>query len=234
VQYICKPGLSTVADFCITSIFIMNEYNIQPKTFGQILLEKRARLGISLDDVSADTDISFKYLEALEGCNFSDLPNNKIKDLLSQYCGYLKLDFKVCLAQARQHPSFPGAKPSKDVNPRYLISWPHLIRKIFVGLLVLSVLVFLAFKVEQIFVPPYLSISSPSDLEVVTQKQVTVIGQSEPEVELIINNKEIFVDESGNFETLLDLQKDLNLIKITAKKRYSRVKEVELKLLFKD
>ena len=86
----------------------------------------------------------------------------------------------------------------------------------------------------KIFSPPVLEISYPLDGSLVSEKQITLRGHSAKEVELIVNNKEIFVDDNGNFETIVDLQKGLNLIKITAKKRYSRIQEKEIKLLFKD
>lgn len=213
----------------------MDSYKTQLKTFSDRLSQKRVRLNISLDDASKESGIPFKYLEALEAGNFSNLPDkSQIKILLSKYCVYLNVDFKACWRDARRHRNFPGFKSSHNVDAKYLLSWPQTIRKILIVVLIITILVFLIFKVERIFSSPDLTIITPDDGSIVTVKQIDIIGESEPEVELIINNREIFVDESGNFKTSIDLQKGLNLIKITAKKRYSRVKEAEIRLLFKD
>ncbi|MBI5766004.1 hypothetical protein HZA71_02130, partial [Candidatus Falkowbacteria bacterium] len=51
---------------------------------------------------------------------------------------------------------------------------------------------------------------------------------------IIINNNNVFVDNEGGFQTTLDLQNGLNLIKITAKKRYGRAREVDLRVLLNE
>ena len=59
------------------------------------------------------------------------------------------------------------------------------------------------------------------------------------DTENLLNPRFVFVgahwvDKDGNFSTLVDLQKGLNLIKITAKKRYSRISEAEIRVLFNE
>jgi cytoskeletal protein RodZ len=171
----------------------------------------------------------------LEHGKLDDLPNEEyIKKTLKKYCGYLGADFRVCWNKAKKKRAFLGIKKIDEVERKYLTSWPGLIRRGVVLIIVVAILVFLVVKVQQIFVPPTLAITYPQDGSVVNSKQITISGKSEPEVELIVNNKEIFVNNDGDFEAVMDLQRGLNLIKISAKKRYSRVKEMEIRLLFKD
>lgn len=205
------------------------------KNLGEVLSEARNKRYINLDEASKDLDIPFRYLESLEHNNFKDIPDEKyLKKILKKYCDYLKLDFFSSWQIFKDHKNFSVDGKSKKVENKYFTSWPNLIRKLMIVLVIIAILFFLIIKVEQIFSPPTLDISYPYDGLIVDTRQIVLTGRSEAEVELIINNKEIFVDDRGNFETTIDLQKGLNLIKISAKKRYSRIIEKEIRLLFKD
>ncbi|NCN07674.1 hypothetical protein GW933_03190 [Candidatus Falkowbacteria bacterium] len=202
---------------------------------GEVLSESRDSRYINLDEAAKDVGIPFKYLDALEHNNFKDLPDEKyLKDALKKYADYLKLDFSYVWRLFKENQNISYSNKFKKVEHRYLTSWPNLIRRVVIFAFILSILFFLILKVEQIFSPPELNIIYPQDGLIVEDRQVTLTGQSESEVELIVNNKEIFVDSAGGFETIIDLQKGLNLIKISAKKRYSRTIEKEIRLLLKD
>lgn len=208
---------------------------IIPQKVGEILSVARHNRHINLDEAAKDLALPFRYLEALESNNFKDLPDQKIiRDILKKYCQYLKIDFHHTWRIFKNDYHFSNFKKSLKIENRHFTSWPNLLRKIFIVLGIVAILIFLIIKVEQIFAPPLLNILTPADGSIVNDRQVTLVGKSESEVELIINNKEIFVDDNGNFETIIDLQKGLNLIKISAKKRYSRIMEREIRLLLKD
>lgn len=207
--------------------------NIHQK-LGEILAEARNSRYINLDEAAKDLGIPFKYLDAIEHDNFSDLPDEKyLKEILKQYAVYLKLEFSQLWKVFKDSQNYSNNKVKKVEN-KYFTSWPNLIRKLVVVSLIAGIVFFLVVKVEQIFSPPALDITYPYDGLIVEGRQIDLVGKSESEVELIVNNKEIFVDSGGNFETPIDLQKGLNLIKISAKKRYSRTIEKEIRLLLKD
>lgn len=188
-------------------------------------------MGVSLEKASKEIHLAFKYLEALENDQLEALPGRVyLKVFLKKYCGYLHLDFSVCwaLAQKMLAEQCPGQR-SPIVCRRPLYQWS---RQLFFGLAVLAVLLFLSFKLVNIFLPPEINIISPNDNLITDQPQIEVVGQSLPEAEIMVNNRQIFVDNNGGFIAQIDLQKGLNLIKITAKKRYSRMQEVTLRILF--
>lgn len=205
------------------------------KNLGESLAEVRQKRFINLDEAAKDLNVPFRYLEALENNNFQDLPNQKyLKQLLNNYCKYLKIDLTVYRRILKNSPEFSQTYKSQKVEAKYFTVWPNLIRKIIILMMVAAILFFLIFKIEQIFSPPFLEITYPSDGLILNERQIKLVGRSEAEVELVINNREIFVDSAGNFSTIIDLQKGLNLIKISAKKRYSRLNEQDIRLLLKD
>ncbi len=208
---------------------------ITPQKVGEILAEARNKRHINIDEAAKDLDIPFRYLEALETNNFKDLPNVKfVKQIFKKYCQYLKIDFYNTWQVYKNDYYFSTFNKSIKIQNRHFTSWPNLIRRLLIALVIGAILIFLFIKVEQIFAPPDLNISYPYDGLIVSDRQIILVGKSESEVQLIINNKEICVDEQGSFETIIDLQKGLNLIKISAKKRYSRLNEKEIRPLLKD
>lgn len=199
---------------------------------GEKLREARSDKGVSLDKAAKNLGIAFKYLEALENNNLKGLPAGRtyVKNFLKLYAGYLNLDFNDLWRVAREL-EFRDETGFSRLGRKYFLSWPKFIARALIFLVVLAVVVFLIFKIKAIFAPPFLDIASPEDGLITTSREIAVIGRSNPEVELMINNKIIFVDKEGSFKTSLDLQKGLNLIKITAKKKYGREREVDLRVL---
>jgi hypothetical protein len=116
----------------------------------------------------------------------------------------------------------------------YFFPWRKLLKFVLIVVIFLAIFIFLAWRVEQIFRPPYLNIIEPADGLITNQREIRVYGQSLKEADIVINNKAIFVDNQGFFETKIDLQKGLNLIKISASKRYSRENVVNLRVLLND
>ncbi len=204
---------------------------VNAKSLGDKLIEARVEQSINLAKAAKDLNIAYKYLDALEHNKLSDLPGRAyIEKFLKLYCNYLNLDFKECWRSAKDL-KISDPKNIMGINKKHFLSWPHLVRRGVVILVILAILVFLGLKVQDIFIAPPLEISSPTNGMSTTAKQLEVVGQSEPEAEIIINNQNVFADSEGVFVAEVGLQKGLNLIKITAKKRYSRIREVEVRVL---
>ena len=207
---------------------------VNTQSLGERLLEARQEKGLSLERAAKDLNIAFKYLEALENNQFTDLPGKAyLRIFLKRYSQYLNLDFNELWPLARglaekENGKFLGA------DQKYFRSWPRFIRKVLTVLVVLSVLVFLGVKIKLIFSAPSLSILYPADGIIMKEKQIEVRGQSVPEAEIVINNQIVFMDNEGKFSAQVDLQKGLNLIKISAKKRYSRQNEADLRILLQE
>ena len=204
------------------------------KNLGEKLIEARTDAGVGLEKAAKDLNIAFKYLEALENNNLAGLPGRPyLKNFLQLYCQYLRLNFADCWNDARRL-EIKEQKKYKNIEGRYFLMWPKFIKRAIIGLIVAAILIFLALSIEKIFTPPPLQIIQPQDGLITKTRQIEIIGQSQKEVEIIINNNNVFVDNEGGFQTTLDLQNGLNLIKITAKKRYGRAKEVDLRVLLNE
>ena len=206
---------------------------VKSRTIGDKLKEARQDRNISLARVSKDLNIAYKYLEAMENNQFSRLPGRTyFKNFLKRYCQYLALDFSDLWRQAKNLGHFESK--SGGLGKTYFFPWRKVLKFLLIALVFIAIFVFLAWRIEQIFRPPYLEIIEPSDGLITNQSEIRVYGQSLKEADIVINNKAIFVDNQGFFETKIDLQKGLNLIKISASKRYSRENVVNLRVLLND
>lgn len=64
--------------------------------------------------------------------------------------------------------------------------------------------------------PPELTITAPADDTTVTAAELNVNGKTEPNAQLIINNKSVQVNADGTFSGQLTLSPGTNKIKLTA------------------
>ncbi len=197
---------------------------------GNRLREARLNRGITIKKASADLNIASKYLEALETQEPRLVPSREYYDKwLALYGDYLALS-KAEMHDLKNKVQVVGQNQlGKKSNFGSVYEW--LSR----GLIIVAVsglVFFLLYRVNAIFSPPPLQINSPQDGTVAHSRQLLVTGVTAREAELVINNKAVFVDQDGKFSTFVDLQSGLNLISITAQKRYSRPQEASVRVLF--
>ncbi|MFA6526724.1 MAG: helix-turn-helix domain-containing protein [Candidatus Buchananbacteria bacterium] len=203
-----------------------------PNPLGDYLREKRLDQGKTLKKASQDLNISIKYLEALENNQPGMMPGPEYFDrYLSSYVKYLKIDPAEADSLKSKSEIF---KHTKDLKKQAMVAWTEYWVRAAIIIIAMVLVIFLAIKVNAIFMPPELKIISPQDGLITVSRQLEVKGLSTPEAEIVINNMAVYVDPAGNFSTPVDLQKGLNLIKITAKKRYSRTSVAEIRVLFNE
>ncbi len=208
------------------------ELTVSGFCLGECLAEARLEKGVSIRKAARDLSVPYKQLQDLEKNRPELLPSIAYaRDLLRAYCAYLNYDFRKCWDQLSQ---CDFSKKHDSLNHKHFQSWPKVIRRLGIVLAALAVLFFLGLRVNHIFAAPPIIIYAPQDETITQMKQIEVSGRSEKESEITINNRLVFVDNNGEFRTEIDLQKGLNLIKITGKKRYGQTKEVELRVLLKE
>ena len=212
------------------NVFIKNNQVSNP--LGEKLRQGRLAKGFSVSKASKDLNIAAKYLEAIENNRPSQLPGREyLNFFLKQYCGYLDLNYRECWSLADKQAESIAVKNLKN---KHFFVWFNFSKKALIILGIIGVLSFLILKIDGIFRPPKLEIFSPRDGLITLTRQLEIKGESVKEAEVMINNQPVLVDQAGKFATLIDLQNGLNLIKISAKKRYSRPSEAEIRVLFND
>ncbi|MBT7553185.1 helix-turn-helix domain-containing protein [bacterium] len=217
----------------------------QGQTIGDRLRKTRLEKELSLTDVHQQTKIQVKYLELLENGNYQSLPGEiYIRTWIKLYAGFLDLpshellaDYKlekVVSAKVRQ----PEKSNNHHANTRLSLKQrlgkilgPHFLKRAVIVLIVLIFLSYLAWEVNNTISPPTITIVEPVDNFKTTDNNIDIKGQTEPEVQLTINNELILLDEQGNFIKNINLSTGLNNLEISAKKKHSRAQVIEIVVL---
>jgi len=209
---------------------------INKETAGEILKEARERKKVSLKEVEKITKIQAKYLEALENSQYEKLPSDVYtRNFLKVYTQLLGLKFESIFELYKREKSFfDNLNEKKKVpfkfKPRFMIT-PQLIKIILVGFIVIILLVYLGRGIKRIISVPILIVNNPQNKLITNQEFVKVEGRTEKEVRVTINNQEVLSDKNGYFEKTIDLQKGLNIIKVTAARKHSKENVVYREIL---
>lgn len=206
-------------------------------TPGEQLKRAREKAKLSLGEVSRHINIPTKYLEALEKDQYKSLPGAiYIKNFLKIYADFLGLDKENLLKiyEVRSgvwSQSLPITFPYQ--THRRLNIAPHFIKKVFLTIALILALGYLILGVKGILASPNLTIISPADDLITQEPSIKVIGWADEDSSVMINDEVIeeFSTPGGIFEEKVLLRPGLNVIKISAKKSYSRERVIWRKVM---
>jgi len=215
------------------------------KTLGERLQAHRLECGLSLEQIANETQININYLRAIENDQYDKLPPDVYtKNFLQRHAEFLNLNPDTVFEIFQQEKSlyFKTQKKiikKKDKQSKLQTAFnfflnPHFIKYALVLLIIALLLVYIGWGINKIFTPPKLVINEPAKSFITTDRQIWIKGETDKEVLLTINGQEIISDKHGQFSNQLDLQKGLNMIKITAKKKHSKEKVEYLKIIVED
>lgn len=218
-------------DFVSNKIFHNFEY------ISKELCQARNEKFISLQKASQKTGINKKYLEAMEAGDFNSLPAGIYgKNFLREYSLYLGLNEKVLLevydeaTELKKKDNTRKIFTQKIPKKNYTFNFPKFLKSFLFIAIVLVCVIYLGVYLRKIVAPPYLSISEPTGNLTIKDNQIRVNGSTEPETDLKINGELILVDQKGLFSKEVYLKSGLNIISITAQKKYSEKNEIIRKI----
>ncbi len=215
--------------------------NVQ--TLGEKLAVHRQNIGLSQDKAARHLNLNVRYIKLFEKNKYQDLPADIYAlNILKRYADLLKLNPETVAETFRKEKKLYQKTQQKKVfkkdtwwhkiinallNPRFL-------KYLVILILLFIILYYLGWSINKITSPPPLQISSPAENLITSERQIEIIGSTQKEVNVTINNKPILIDKEGNFKVQLDLQNNLNIIKISAKKKYSKEQIVYRQIIVND
>lgn len=210
------------------------------RTVGQVLKEEREKKFYTLDEIEKATKIRKELLEALEAGEYLKLPPQTfVQGFIKNYGKFLGLNQDKLLAIYRRE--FSEIKHP----PRILDSFKEPVEKKkfkltparALGSVVLSLVIifFVYLWIEYRFLVsgPFLEVSQPANQTNVASPVVQVIGRTDPEAKVSINNQEVGVDTSGKFSQEIKLVENINNIEIAATSKSGKVTKVERTVFLK-
>lgn len=204
------------------------------RTVGQILKQVREEKFYTLDEIEKATKIRKELLEALEQGYYSKLPPTTfVQGFIKNYGKFLGLDTEKLLAIFRREFSDQKNPPrilesfANPIDKRRIRLTPAKVLSATVAILVVIFFVYLWFQYRFLVGAPFLQVDQPRDQETLTATQIQVIGRTDPEAKVSINNQEIGVDANGRFSQEIKLTETANTITITSTSKGSKTTKIE-------
>lgn len=209
------------------------------QTLADKLKQSRLEQDKTLEEAAEATKIQIKYLEILEEGDYQKLPGDIYsKAWLKLYGDFLGLQVSELLIDYKIEKNISdklikvsdSAVKSRNISP-YNILKPRVLKLLGVGLLILILLSYLGWEINNTISPPEILIFEPSNNSKTTESSIIIKGQTKPEVQLTINNELVLLDEEGQFSQVINLINGLNNLEISAKKKHSKTKIIKIIIL---
>lgn len=196
---------------------------MKEETLGQVFRRYREEASLKIEQVEKDTKISQRMLQAIENDKYDILPEDLYaRNIIKAYADYLSLDYNKLLNLYKQGRGEIKDKKIIEGKKNKIYITPQIFRFIIISLIILALVIYLGFQINNIFMAPQLEVFQPDKNITTTQNFIEIKGKTEKEARVFINDKEIYIDSNGEFKATLDLQKGLNTIKIAAVKKHSK------------
>lgn len=209
------------------------------KTLGEEVHAMRRRLAISLEMAAMATKIQKKYLRAIEEQNWSALPEPVYtRNFLRTYVQYLGGDVSYFLSRFQEERAccdFLGKckLPRQKVRHRVFVVPSRILKFGMLGLLLVGLFTYLGIQVSGILRPPTIVLLSPADGMFIHEPEIVVEGTVEGEASIFINDQTVLSDAKGYFSMSVALERGVNIITVSARKRYSRPAQLERTVVFR-
>lgn len=195
---------------------------------GQRLQEKRLEKGLNLEEVAQKTKIRLNFLSAIEKGDYSELPSVAYaQGFVRNYANFLGLPEKEILALFRRE--FDGKKHYR-VLPQGLAKTkeysPFRLRIKQSALLIILafaiVLGFIGYQYRAAFFGPSVYVISPEDNAVVSSNRVTVLGKTDPNATVMVEEFPVAVDTNGEFKKVISVFPGKTTITIKVINKFGR------------
>jgi len=200
------------------------------KSIGSYLKSARKAKKISLVELEEETKIKKEFIDAIEKENWHRLPEFPVvRGFVKNIATILELDREKSVALLRR--DYPPQKPPVSPEPDLKVGFrwgpriTFLLGVLSVILLIVSYLLYQYFSFNR---PPELTVTAPVFGSTVSEGDVEVIGVTDPQASVRVNNQPAIVNEDGNFETIIEVTKDTNIISIQAVSRSNKETTVEI------
>ncbi len=209
------------------------------RTVGIILKESRLAKGLTFVDIERETKIRVKFLEAIEADDYTKLPSvSYAKGFVKNYSDYLGLNSSNILAFfRRQIQEVPRSSLlPKGISEPLNRSWFQLTPGRFLALvlagLALLFLGYLGLQYRTLQQPPTLVVNQPKDNFVTNISRLDILGKSDPDATVIVNNVSVLVRSDGQFFDQIMLDPGVNRVVIVATSRYGKSTTVQKNVAF--
>lgn len=203
------------------------------KSIGQRLEEARSEKRLSKEKLEKETKIKASFIEAIEKEEWEKLPDFPVvQGFVKSIAQTLGMDEKGAVALLRRDypPKDLKVNPEPDVSDKF--TWnPRLTFFVGVAVVTIAILSYLGYEYYQFLSPPTLDVSEPREEEVVESNVLTVVGSTDPESTLRVNNQPVLVEDDGSFTTEIEISQETDEIIVRAVSRSGKETVIRRKIV---
>ncbi len=198
---------------------------------GQRLQKERARMGLSLEEISEKIKIKSQFLSAIEKGEYDKLPSPAYaKGFVRNYAAFLGLPeaetvafFKRDFDEKKALKVLPDGVARKQ---SFSLKRMKIRQFMLAGFVILGFLIFIIFQFRAAFIPPQLDVTSPVNGDVV-ESEFVVRGVTDEKATVFVNDEPVAVGVGGNFSKVINLFPGEITLTIKATNRMGREAVVE-------
>jgi cytoskeletal protein RodZ len=209
-------------------------------TLGEQLKKIRSEGRITLTEISRETKVPVRYLTMIEESDYDSLPPDVyVKGFLRNYAEYLGVDPKKLIDLYQREKDIKNnitkngdtaPVPRLARVPRFVIT-PKIITAAAIILVVLGGFIFLYKEIGRFAAQPRLAITEPLGNEAIGGNSIDIVGFTDQDAKLTINDQPVLVNDNGEFKENILLQEGLNAITVSATNKFGKSvsKEINIK-----
>lgn len=220
-------------------VFVMRKLDRVPQTLGEKLRALRRGQSVTLDVIERDTHVQRRYLEALERGRYDQLPEPLYtRNFIRAYARALKADEQYFIELYEEECGRcdlldPMRLPRQRVRKGSLFNLPRVMTASMIAVVMAAVVGYFGWQVTELTRPPEVVLFAPDDGMATASALLPVHGEIvKGEVALTINDEPVIVNADNTFAMTVDLERGLNVIKVEAKRRYSRSAVIYRRVVF--
>lgn len=200
---------------------------------GEKLYEERIRRGLSLEEVSKATKIRSAFLSYIEKGEYKKLPSGTYAHgFVRNYAKFLDLPENELLALFKREYDeekfikvLPEGLAKKEDFALSKIKLGKTFKLLFLIFIALSA--YIIFQYRAAIFNPSLSVSKPQDGEIVKTQKVDVVGKTDPNTTVFIDNETASLDREGNFRKTINVFPGRVKITVKAVNNFSKTTIVD-------
>ena len=200
---------------------------------GQRLREIRQYKGLSIEEVAKATKIRAQFISAIESGDYKNLPAKAYaQGFVKNYVAFLSLPQRESLAMfrrefdEREHVDvLPESFTHKREIPLHRFRWQG--AAIVTGIILILIIGYLLFQYRSAFLAPSLTIDSPKENATVTATDIPVVGTSDINTTVVVNNEIAYVDSNGHFKKIVSVFSGKAKITVSSVNKFGKRTVVE-------
>lgn len=200
-------------------------------TVGEILKKERERQRINIEEVEKKTKIRKKIINHIEKNDWRVFSSKTyILGVIKNYGRFLGLsEEKLVAFFRRQYEKEEEIKFKKKINKNYFTPQTKTLLKFSILLVIFLFSLYFGYQLKIYFTPPKVVILFPKETKFKRERKVVLVGKTEKEAIVYINNQRVFLRDEAIFETEIPLTKKKNeiIIEVTgANGRKTTIKKI--------